>query len=249
MTRDAPTRYFDGEGRAFMTACIDRSADWCISEGIETLVIFTGTGEGPQYAADELLTKDRYKHLHVVAVTPPFGRPYRSNPAEQASPIVAAGVNPAKRDALSSLGVIVISAHLPFKEINTGRNRESEWAKVAEAYSVLGGGFPHCIQAVLVACDAGAIQSGERVVVLSADTAFVVRACRTESFLSPVDGLLVEHIICRPARYTISKPLHESVMRDHVPRQLEQLTVQPMALPSATDVTPSKVRRKKGKKK
>jgi hypothetical protein len=191
-----------------MVECINHSAEWCIADGLRSLVIFTGTGDGPKYAADSLLTQDKYKDLRVIAVTPPFGRIYRATPGAPDSPLVRAGINPAMRDSLSALGIQVVAAHLPFKEVQIGRSRESEWSRVADAYGVLGGGFALCIQAVLVACDAGAIESGERVVALGADTSFVATACRTESFLSPFDGLLVEHIICRPLRYQISKRDH-----------------------------------------
>ena len=208
------TSYFDGEGRDFMRQCIDHAVEWCVNAGLSKIVIFTGTGEGPHYAAKEILSQERYSHLRVTAVTPPFGRVYRANPADPASPLVNAGINPAMRDELSALGVDVLAAHLPFKEIHIGRERISEWTRVAEAYSVLGGGFALCIQSVLVACDAGAVESGERIVVTSADTAFVVIASRTESFLSPTDGLLVEHIICRPLRYNISKRSH--FMAEHM---------------------------------
>jgi hypothetical protein len=113
------------------------------------------------------------------------------------------------RDDLQALGVEFVSAHLPFKGIHDGRDRSSEWSRVAEAFGILGGGFALCVQAVLVATDAGAVQSGERVAVAAADTAFAAIACRTDAFLSPIDGILIEHIICRPQRYTISKPAHQ----------------------------------------
>jgi hypothetical protein len=212
MSKRIETLYFDGEGRPFMEECINRSVEWCVVDGLRTVVIFTGTGDGPQYAAQNLLTQDRYKHLHIVAVTPPFGRAYKANPTEANSPVIRAGINPAMRDSLSALGINVVAAHLPFKEVQTGRGRESAWSLVAESFGVLGGGFALCVQALLVACDAGVVESGERVVVLGADTSFVAIACRTESFLSPYDGLLVEHIICRPSRYSISKRSHETMV-------------------------------------
>jgi uncharacterized protein len=218
MTTELVTAYFDGEGRPWMFECIHRAADWCLSANITTLVIFTGTGEGPHYAAKELLVREQYRHLKVVAVTPPVGRQYKKDPTDPASPVVHSGIKDAMRDELTALGVVVISAHLPFKEMYDGRNRTSEWSRVSEALAALGGGFPYCIQAVLMACDAGALKHGERVVALSADTAFVARACRTESFLSPLEGLLVEHVICRPARYNISKMHHETI----APREHEQ---------------------------
>jgi hypothetical protein len=85
----------------------------------------------------------------------------------------------------------------------------SEWCRVAEALEILGGGFPLCVQAILVACDAGLVGVGERVTAVTADTALSALAARTESFLSPTEGLVVEHIFCRPARYDISRPKHQ----------------------------------------
>lgn len=209
--RQETTNYVDGEGRNFMRECIDQSIEWCVRTGLNKLVIFTGTGEGPHYAAKEVLSQDRYAQLDVIAVTPAVGRQYRANPNDPNSPMIRAGINPAIHEELLALDVGIVAAHLPFKGIQVGRERSSEWSRVAEAYGVLGGGFALCIQAVLVACDAGVIQSGERVVAVSSDTAFVAIASRTESFLSPTEGLLIEHIICRPLRYRISKPTHTMV--------------------------------------
>lgn len=210
MTKEFVTTYFDGEGRPWMEQCLRRSADWCVANSVGTLVIFTATGEGPHFAAKELLLQGAYKNLRIVAITPPVGRPYRQIPGDPNSLLVRSGLSSAMRDELTALGVSVVSAHLPFKEMYDGSDRVSEWKRVAEAYGVLGGGFALCIQAVLVACDAGLVEHGQQVVVASADTSLAVRACRTESFLSPLEGFLVEHIICRPSRYNISKRLHEA---------------------------------------
>lgn len=246
--RDETTHYFAGEGRDFMRDCLARAADACIKFDVKSLVIFSGTGEGPHYAAKEILSQVPYSGLKVVAVTPPFGRAYRSNPGQPDSQVVRAGVNPAMRYELESLGVAVIAAHLPFKEVTVGRSYVSEWTRVSEALGILGGGFPLCIQAILLACDAGFIFPGERVVVASADTALVALASRTESFLSPRDGLLVEHAICRPGRYPVSKREHfmqskmwggEAVSRQlPIPQLLEASPPQPPppATPPATSV-------------
>lgn len=208
MKENNPTHYVAGEGREYMHTCVKLALDACAELELEKLVVFTGTGEGAQFAAKEVLSKPDYSKVQVVAVTPPFGRPYFSVIGDTNSPLVYAGVNPAMRDELERLGMTVVAAHLPFKEMYNGRDRTSEWTRVAEAYGVLGGGFALCIQAILVACDAGAVFGGERIVVASADTAFIAIASRTETFLSPLEGLIVEHIICRPARYPISKKHH-----------------------------------------
>jgi hypothetical protein len=208
MSHSEVTYYLAGEGREFMQECIRLSAAACLRLSVRTMIIFTGTGEGLRFAASEILPQPPYEDLHLVGVTPPAGRAYKTNPGDPNSPMVRAGISPALRDELWDLDIELVSAHLPFKEIHNGRERSSEWSRVAEAYSVLGGGFALGIQAVLMACDAGAVQSGERVLAVTADTSFVAIACRTESFLSPTEGLLVEHFICRPMRYPVSKPSH-----------------------------------------
>ena len=91
------TYYFDGEGRDFMRDCINRSVEWCAHEGLNKIVIFTGTGDGPYYAAREFLSQDKYSQLQIIAVTPPVGRPYRANPGDPNSPMINAGINPAMR--------------------------------------------------------------------------------------------------------------------------------------------------------
>jgi hypothetical protein len=247
--RELVTRYVPGEGRPSMRDCIHMAADWCLTEGLGTLVIFTGTGEGPHYAAQELLVRERYKGLKVVAVTPPVGRQYRKVPGDDSSEMVRAGISSVLRDELTALGVVVVSAHLPFKEVYDGsRGRGSEWARVAESFGILGGGFALCIQAALLACDAGAIEHGDRVVAMSADTAVVVRACRTESFLSPSEGLLAEHIICRPGRYNISKSIHETIKQPEPPsQQVIETTAyepQPPQLPPVATKKTSRAKKK-----
>lgn len=238
MKKEAPTHYFPGEGREYMRECIDRSVEACLAHEIGSLVIFTGTGEGPHYAAKELLPQEKYSHLHVVAVTPPFGRAYLADPRHgPEGPVVRAGINPAMRDELEALGISVVAAHLPFKEVQIGRERVSEWSRVAEALGVLGGGFALCIQAVLLACDAGAVPLGERVVVASADTALIMWTSRTELFLSPWDGLLVEHIVCRPRSYQISKANHRQLGRMWG-AELEAPAVAPVPIPMSPQALP-----------
>jgi hypothetical protein len=241
-TMKQETTYFEGEGREFLQACIDHAAEWCVRAGLRKLVIFTGTGDGPHYAAKELLSQKRYSNLQVIAVTPPFGRKYRTKPGDSASPVVRAGIHPGMQEELAALGIVVLAAHLPFKGIHSGTERASEWNRVAEAFGVLGGGFALCVQAAMIACDAGAVDGGERIVVASADTAFVALACRTESFLSPTEGLLVEHILCRPSRYTISKRSHEQIGQMWTPSETEQPAEKAFAiaddkLPVAKDVS------------
>ncbi len=209
------TEYFVGEGRAHMQMCLETTFEWCAKNHVSKAVIFTATGDGPLYAVKNLLPRPDLSGVRVIAVTPPFGRVYREDPRKKDSPLVRAGIQPAMKQLLSGFGVPVIAAQLPFKEVHGGQNeqRSSEWTKVSQALSILGGGFPLCVQAVLVACDAGEVEPGERVAALTADTSVIVLSSRTETFLSQREGLLIEHILCRPGRYDISKAEHEWLPR------------------------------------
>ena len=102
----------------------------------------------------------------------------------------------------------MVSAHLPFKPLGGPDSPTPHATIVGEVLSILGGGFPLCVQATLMACDSGAVEVGERVMAVSADTALVLLATRTETFLSASMGLLVEEIVCRPAMFNISKAAH-----------------------------------------
>lgn len=204
MSRTSGTRYFDGEGRAYMEPCLRHTFRWCRDNGIRKVVIFTGSGDGPMFAARSLLPD--YENITAVAVTPPVGRLYVRDPNSEQKEFVRSGVSPRIHQFLQAFGVPVVSAHLPFK--STMGDHANPLALVESAFGVLGGGFGLCVQAVLMACDAGRLEAGERVAAATADTAIVAVASRTETFLSPTEGLLVEQILCRPRRYTISKSQH-----------------------------------------
>jgi hypothetical protein len=200
------TQYLQVEGRASMERCIRESFKWCVDWGVEKIVMFTGTGEGPMYAVENLLIQEPFSAIQMIAVSPPTGKLYKADTSDSESPIVSSGVPPARKEFLREIGIPVISAHLPFSRAQASGT--SDWTEAAQALGILGGGVALCVQAVLLACDAGEVQMGERVVAVSADTAISALASRTETFLSPSHGLLVEHFICRPRRYNISKPKH-----------------------------------------
>ena len=63
--------------------------------------------------------------------------------------------------------------------------------------------FALCVQSILIAADAGYIEVGERVIATTADTAIIALAARTETFISPTEGLIVEHVITRPSVFDI----------------------------------------------
>lgn len=206
--KEEVTYYFPHEGRDFMEPCIDQTLAYCSKNTIAKVVMFTATGDGPLYASEKMLSQE-FADIKIIAITPPAGKPYKIDPQDPTKGVARAGIlNPARKMVLTSSGINVHSAHLPFKGIQSPEGHISEWAKVGEALGILGGGFALCIQAILIACDAGEVDVGERVVALTADTSIVALATRTDSFISPREGFLLEHVICRPCKYNISKREH-----------------------------------------
>ena len=59
-----------------------------------------------------------------------------------------------------------------------------------------------CVQAILMACDAGVVDEGEHVIALSADTTILARSAPTTRFLT---DFIVREIICKPLLLTISR--------------------------------------------
>lgn len=232
-TKTLTTMYVPGEGRVHLDACMAATFAHCRDHEVGVIVIYTSNGDGPCRAVENFLKIPEFSNIRLVAVTPPANRPYVSNPQRpvEERELVRAGVFGEKRKLLTDANVPIVSARLPFRSVLAPDDQShpalslDPMQTVDRAFGILGGGFSFCVQVALIACDAGAVRPGERVAVMSADTAMVVLACQSESFLSPSHGLLVEHIICRPLLYDISKSKHfitELALQRHLDEQQQQ---------------------------
>lgn len=212
--RTLPTLYLPGEGRASLDVCLDATFSYSLNHAIRTIVIYTGSGDGPALALERYLSQPQYSAQRVVAVTPPAQKSYLKDPRNPEVGSVKAGIVGARRELFRAAGIPIVSARLPFRSIHgTGTTVLESMQLVDRALGVLGGGFSLCVQAALLSCDAGVVEHGERVAVMTADTSLVVLASHSESFYSETAGLLVEHIICRPSLYDISRAHHYATVR------------------------------------
>jgi hypothetical protein len=93
-----------------------------------------------------------------------------------------------------------------------GHNQQVEL--IRKTIAMFGAGFGLCVQAVLHACDMGAVQEGEAVIAMSGDTAALLIASTTAHFLNKSNGLQIQEIFCKARSLTISrrapKPLMEA---------------------------------------
>jgi hypothetical protein len=229
------TTYLQGEGRNHLDACMEATFSHCLDHAVNVIVIYTATGDGPCLAVERYLPQPEYSKIRLVAVTPPANRTFVADSRTPDRTYVKTGIFRERRELLEKAGVSIVSARLPFQSLVPAPvpDKTSDPMELVErAFGVLGGGFAYCLQAVLMACDAGAVRSLERVAAMSADTALVAIASHSEAFLSPKLGMLVEHIICRPALYDISKHLHfmtEFALSTNEPITQTELPLEPGA--------------------
>ncbi len=193
--------YFPSEGKANLTDCLRLSFETLVTYGLNTLVILTGSGEGVQKAIDDYLSEPNYSHIHVVGVTFAQGFVF-SHEGE-----TRVHVFPSERKRMfAEHGIPIVQANLPFNAIATQHQRNAVLAQdlsiIGNALNVFCGSMSLCIQAVLTACDAGEVRLAEHLVVMTSDTALLVRAAPTSQLLT---DLIVRQIICKPAFLTISK--------------------------------------------
>jgi len=198
----ASITYFAREGRENLSECLRLSFETLNQYGLKKLVIFTGIGDGIQEGISDYLSQPLYASVNIVGVTFAQGFEVRQDGKQTAH------VFPMdRRTAFSEIGIPIVRAHLPFDSISTQYQHQhgvlaQDMGIVGNALNIFCGSMSLCIQAVLMACDAGEIEIGEHVVVMTSDTALIVRAAPTARLLT---DLIVRQIICKPAFLTVAK--------------------------------------------
>jgi hypothetical protein len=196
---NSTTTYFLQEGKENLLDCLRLSFEAAALHGVERIVIFTGAGEGLRLAEEQFRSEERYSGIRLVGVTFPQGKEFTTDKyAHQIS----------SEDAqwFENRSIPIVRAHLPFDPIRPTYPGQGVLAQdsglIGNALGIFGGGMSLCIQAALMACDAGKVELGEHVVALSADTSILVRCAPTARLLT---DLIVREIICKPVLLTIGK--------------------------------------------
>ncbi len=193
--------YFAEEGRNNLSECLRLSFDAALRYNLDRLLIFTGIGDGITQAIEEYLSQPSYAHIHIVGVTFAQGFEVKSHGKSRAHVFS----QKLKKD-FADQGIPVVRAHLPFDPITTQYQNNGVLAQdlgiVGNALNIFCGSMSLCVQAVLLACDAGEVEIGEHVVVMTSDTSLIVRAAPTSRLLT---DLIIRQIVCKPAFLTIAK--------------------------------------------
>lgn len=198
----AGIEYFFHEGKENLEECIRIAFESAVNRGVHAIVIFTAIGEGAKIALQKYRVQPEYRDIKIVAVTFPYGQKfagYEDRPE-------ATQISSDDRKLLKENDVPIVRAHLPFNPMHAPSRGHSvtgqDLTLIGNALNIFGGGMSLCIQAALMACDAGEVELGEHVICLTADTAVLVRVAPTERFLA---DFVVREILCKPMSLTIIK--------------------------------------------
>jgi hypothetical protein len=199
MLKSSSIVYFEREGRdnlAHVLRIVKRTLKRRPEMRSAKLVILTAEGEGPALAFSQL----QQFEPQIIAVTFPLDF-FVKKGEERYYP----RIHPKVRKLLDGVGVRVVTGRLPFDDIEGAVAHNQEMGLIRKVLSTFGGSMPLAIQAVLQACDNGAVQTRERVITITGDCALVVTASTTKEFLSKHAGLIVNEILCKPQNMNITK--------------------------------------------
>lgn len=189
------TEIFQNEGKQNARAVIRNVARASKTLAIQKVVIFASSADNVIRLRKALPTDSL-----VLVVTFPAGMVATSG----ADNYVLIGMPSTEdRRALRQLGVPVLQGVMPMRAFGDAVSPAIDAMK--RVFSLFGGGAELCVQAVMMAADAGYLSEGERCIVMSADTALVMRAGNAFRFMKPHSKAAVEHVLCKPLTYQISR--------------------------------------------
>ncbi|MEW6663537.1 MAG: hypothetical protein ACOY9Y_09825 [Bacillota bacterium] len=194
--------YFSKEGKENLKRVIDIVREWVIDYGYNKVVVFTADGEGP-LRLREAIPAEKAK---VVAVSFPAGQVFRWKNEDgtiiEKTPKVS---DPSIREAMEKSGITLARGPMPLEDILIPNVADPKTEAIKQTFRLFAGSMSLCVQAILMACDTGAISEGEDVIAMASDTAIVARSSSTRYMFHPSRGLIVREILCKPRHYDISR--------------------------------------------
>jgi hypothetical protein len=194
--------YFREEGKGNLHECLVASMESVVRFGLSKLVIFTAKGDGLDAALRLKEVRPEFDQIQLVGVTFPQGKVFPGREGVHLS----TRFEPQLLEELANARVPLVRARLPFDPIwrnyPTSSTVAQELSSFGGVLNIFGGGMSLCVQASLMACDAGYVDWGEHIVVMSADTSVLLQAAPTDHFMT---DLIVREIVCKPIFLTVTR--------------------------------------------
>jgi hypothetical protein len=197
--------YFETEGRKHWSSVKKAALDRCTKLGLRKAIVFTGDGVAARDAASEFAKLG----VQLIAVSFCAGHSAMTEDGKK----VVTTVSQEIREALKARGCLFLQGTRPFEAIVLPDCDDVKLTTLRETLGLFSGGMSLCVEAVLMAADAGLVSPGEDVVAMSGDTAIVARAS-TKAWLFAPWGLQVREIICKPRSLTLTKREETAITDD-----------------------------------
>jgi hypothetical protein len=189
---DHNTTYFWEEGKPNLLDTLRISFEAAKRHDVQKIVIFTALGEGVHLAVEDFISQTEYAHIKLIAVTFPHCH--------------LQDIDENEVQWILGKGIPLVRAHLPFDPIKAQYQGYGvlgqDSSLIGNVLSIFGGSMSLCIQAVLMACDAGAVQKGDHVIAMTSDTSILVRSAPTSHLLT---DFIVREIFCKAVQLNITK--------------------------------------------
>jgi uncharacterized protein len=195
-----PTEYFLQEGKENLDKCLQSTFKAAVDHSIKKIIIFTSAGKGVMTAVRDYCPQEQFAGIQLIAVTFPNQTEFSAGDSSEHTISKKIG------EYLASQNIPIVRAHLPFDPIRSHYKGHGilgqDFSLIGNALRIFCGSMSLCVQAVLMASDAGYVDLGEHVIAMTSDTSILVRAAGTSRFLT---DLIVREIICKPVLLTIGK--------------------------------------------
>lgn len=200
--------YFEEEGRSNYGDVLRIVHDRAEEDDVDAMVVFAATTNGVRRALESLADLES-KPLTIATFRHEALAYSETDEGLASTPI---GISLAEEEALREEGKFsLVRAALPLSnEILVLRYGDPKLSGIREALKMFSGSMTLVVQAILVACDAGCLSQGQRVVAFSGDTAVLATAAHSDTLFFPDIGIEIHEILCKPARLTVTRPRESS---------------------------------------
>ncbi len=195
-----PTEYFLQEGKENLARCLQATFEAAAAHSIKKVIIFTSAGRGVKMALENYCSQVQFSEIELIAVTFPSQTHFSAGDSSEHI------IPDEDCEYFASRNVPIVRAHLPFDPIPSHYKGHGilgqDFSLIGNALKIFCGSMSLCVQAVLMASDAGYVSFGEHVIAMTSDTSILARAAGTSHFLT---DLIVREILCKPVLLTIGK--------------------------------------------
>ncbi|MDI6711555.1 MAG: hypothetical protein QME76_12890 [Bacillota bacterium] len=207
-----PIYYFSAQGKVNLEKTVELVARRALNLHLNHIVVFAGDGRGVFLLHEVLQRKRRRLRPQIVAVTFPYKTTFVTRSQDGTTiEFTPPTSDQAVKTQLDKRGIKLVMGALPLWEIVLPGTADDKVRVIEASLSLFSGGMSLCVQAILMACDAGCVEPGEEVIGMSADTAIVATAAQTRWLFHPTKGLQVKEIICMPRQRSFVRDLGQEV--------------------------------------